>query len=406
MLLARGQVPIPFNLEAGDVAITPEGDIELHRDVPPGLPPVPQAARILLTLLGEAQALPVQLRLLVLQELSPAPACPTILEFSTELARFERPGRHAAIRDVYARFSQLPPREAELRVTPPREADLRIAAAPPAALTAWEPLPWWRRRLVHALAGAVALMVVAGLAAMWLRPQVARPAPGLPAEGGSVARGVEATGDSVSEAAAGSASTVARPAPGSPADRGPVARGVATAVDSVSGAAAGGARTVARWLGVGATDRPSAAPPSVAPATPAPAALETPPTRLTRSPKPVPPAPGGAPAGGAPGGRSPADPAPPDSTVYSPVDTEVAPPSLVRTRLPAAPSPGFRTGELPEVEVVVSPTGEVESVKLLGQSAGVNPAMMLSAIKNWRFHPATRDGQPVRYRLVMRLTNQ
>ena len=75
-------------------------------------------------------------------------------------------------------------------------------------------------------------------------------------------------------------------------------------------------------------------------------------------------------------------------------------------RLPSAPSPGFRTGEPPEVEVVVSPAGEVESVKLLGQPTGVSPAMMLSAIKNWRFHPATRDGQPVRYRLVMRLTNQ
>jgi hypothetical protein len=54
----------------------------------------------------------------------------------------------------------------------------------------------------------------------------------------------------------------------------------------------------------------------------------------------------------------------------------------------------------------VSPAGEVESVKLLTQSAGVGPAMMLSAIKNWRFHPATRDGQPVRYRMIIRLTNQ
>ena len=40
------------------------------------------------------------------------------------------------------------------------------------------------------------------------------------------------------------------------------------------------------------------------------------------------------------------------------------------------------------------------------QSAGVMPSMMLSAIKNWRFEPAKRGGQPVRYRLTMRLTNQ
>jgi hypothetical protein len=32
--------------------------------------------------------------------------------------------------------------------------------------------------------------------------------------------------------------------------------------------------------------------------------------------------------------------------------------------------------------------------------------MMLSAIKNWKFDPATRNGEAVRYRLRMRLTNQ
>jgi hypothetical protein len=102
----------------------------------------------------------------------------------------------------------------------------------------------------------------------------------------------------------------------------------------------------------------------------------------------------------------PADPALPDSKVDSAADAEVAPPALVRTRLPIEPSPGVRADELPEVEVVVSPAGEVESVKLLTPSAGVGAAMMLSAVKNWRFHPATRDGEPVRYRLLIRLTNR
>jgi outer membrane biosynthesis protein TonB len=61
---------------------------------------------------------------------------------------------------------------------------------------------------------------------------------------------------------------------------------------------------------------------------------------------------------------------------------------------------------LPEVELVVSPTGEVESVRLVTETAGVIPKMMLSAIKTWHFQPATRDGRPVRYRLRMHLTNQ
>jgi outer membrane biosynthesis protein TonB len=58
------------------------------------------------------------------------------------------------------------------------------------------------------------------------------------------------------------------------------------------------------------------------------------------------------------------------------------------------------------VELLVSPTGEVESVKLLTQPARVMSAMMLSAIKTWRFAPASHDGRPVRYRLLLRLTNE
>jgi hypothetical protein len=95
-----------------------------------------------------------------------------------------------------------------------------------------------------------------------------------------------------------------------------------------------------------------------------------------------------------------------DPTVYSAVDTEIAPPELVRPRIPKDPPPGVRSEHLPVAEVVVSETGEVESVKLVTQPVRVLAAMMLSAVKNWRFQPATRDGHPVRYRLRLRLTNQ
>jgi hypothetical protein len=95
-----------------------------------------------------------------------------------------------------------------------------------------------------------------------------------------------------------------------------------------------------------------------------------------------------------------------DPTVYSSADAEVVPPELVRTRLPRDPQPGVRSEDLSDVEVVVSATGGVESVKLVTQSVAVPATMMLSAVKNWRFHPATKDGHPVRYRLRLRLTNQ
>jgi hypothetical protein len=95
-----------------------------------------------------------------------------------------------------------------------------------------------------------------------------------------------------------------------------------------------------------------------------------------------------------------------DPTVYSAVDTEIVPPELVRPHVPKDPPPGVRSEDLPVAEVVVSATGEVESVKLVTQPVRVLAAMMLSAVKNWRFEPAMRDGRPVRYRMRLRLTNQ
>ena len=58
---------------------------------------------------------------------------------------------------------------------------------------------------------------------------------------------------------------------------------------------------------------------------------------------------------------------------------------------------------MPEVEILVSAAGEVETVKLLSPGVGPGSAMMLSAVKTWIFQPATRAGQPVRYRCRVRL---
>ena len=98
--------------------------------------------------------------------------------------------------------------------------------------------------------------------------------------------------------------------------------------------------------------------------------------------------------------------APPDTIVYTSEDAGVIAPRIDRSRLPANPPLGVSQDEIPQVEVVISATGEVESVKLITQPARVNAAMMLSAVKNWRFLPALREGQPVRYRMRLRLTNQ
>ena len=128
----EGEFPRPTrsrSLPRGKSNCSPKGRGMRRRRDSPGL---------LHALSEGAQGLPVQLRLLVLQELSPSPACATTLEFSTKLALYERPGRANLIRGVYERFQRLPPRDAES--TP---------ASQPAHAPAPQPEAWWRRRVVR-----------------------------------------------------------------------------------------------------------------------------------------------------------------------------------------------------------------------------------------------------------------
>jgi hypothetical protein len=54
------------------------------------------------------------------------------------------------------------------------------------------------------------------------------------------------------------------------------------------------------------------------------------------------------------------------------------------------------------IDLVITRSGKVESVKLRRAPTTISDSMLLamslSAAKTWRFDPATKDGQPVRYR--------
>jgi hypothetical protein len=50
---------------------------------------------------------------------------------------------------------------------------------------------------------------------------------------------------------------------------------------------------------------------------------------------------------------------------------------------------------------IVSATGEVEKVKLLSPHRSFHQAMILSAVKTWRFQPALMDGDAVIYRYLI-----
>jgi len=85
-----------------------------------------------------------------------------------------------------------------------------------------------------------------------------------------------------------------------------------------------------------------------------------------------------------------------DYTVYSSADADVVPPT------PPVAS-GIRPWRLkagPAVEVTVASDGTVEKVRVLG-STRMSDAMVLSHVKAWKFVPALRAGDPVRYRMLL-----
>jgi hypothetical protein len=351
-LLASGPSGRPSVPELRDIVITQDGTIDVLREGSGREPAVARAARFLLALAGDSQALPVPLRLIALQEVSPSPSCGTLAELSTRLAAFERPGRQSTIRGVYERFRALPALEGP-------QASASPAAGPRAGSAA--KVRRWRR--ISAAATAASVLLAAVAAGAWLWPRMASPPEGL--SGSRVGQMVRDAGSAV--AAAGQTATVK-------------------------------VRRFARRMGVNVPDRPAAQRTAV----PAPVAVpEAAPVRRARARPTAPAAP--PPATAAPVASAPV---PPDATIYTAADRDVTPPKALRSRLPAEPEAGVRAEDLPEVEIVVSPGGDVESVRLVTPHAGVRSAMMLSAIKSWRFDPAIRNAQPVRYRLLLRLTNQ
>ena len=87
--------------------------------------------------------------------------------------------------------------------------------------------------------------------------------------------------------------------------------------------------------------------------------------------------------------------------IYSSSDADVRPPVL---RFPQAPPPPMvdrRSEALNRMELVISPSGTVEHVRLVAGPSRMTDMMLLSGAKMWRFEPALKDGEPVRYRMIV-----
>jgi hypothetical protein len=84
--------------------------------------------------------------------------------------------------------------------------------------------------------------------------------------------------------------------------------------------------------------------------------------------------------------------------IFSATTDGVSAPVALRPQLPRELPPTVKRTDLRLIELVISPVGAVESVKLLGAPRNVHDSMLLSAVKAWEFVPAVKDGVPVRYR--------
>ena len=90
--------------------------------------------------------------------------------------------------------------------------------------------------------------------------------------------------------------------------------------------------------------------------------------------------------------------------IYSPDDTDVSPPVAIRSPgLAADQALGDHHPSL--IEILVSETGGVEFAKERQRPATLGAALQsataLSVVKTWRFSPARRNGEPVKYRTTV-----
>ena len=91
-------------------------------------------------------------------------------------------------------------------------------------------------------------------------------------------------------------------------------------------------------------------------------------------------------------------PPPPRPVFFSGDDSDVEPPVLVYPQLPRPEDATVSPGQS-HFEILVNEVGTVERVRLMAPQARFQDRMMVSAAKAWRFKPATRDGEAVRYLL-------
>ncbi|MQA28831.1 MAG: hypothetical protein GEU82_03185 [Luteitalea sp.] len=336
--------------------------------------PVRRLGQLLQAVLTDGDV-PVQLRLIVSQATAPIPFYSSLAEFDQALAYFERPDRTGLLRALFVRAEAAGP----VTVGDVALTLDRIAPLPEAKPTGPRAGPSRKnsRRVITAAAAFVALLAVSGAAARYLRSA------GMPAEGQTFARASVATADAVGAVVLAGASAVSNS----------VGLGRIVAKDEADAAAVPAASSLASdYRKKGGAQAAVRAKPAGA------RAVESLPPRTMMAYE--------VPDGRASMTRALVRPAETieafavasiDPVVYAPGADGVSPPVALRRQLPPLP-PAVAPADLVQIELLIAQDGSVESARLLSPRGHVLGGMFLSAVKVWKFLPATRDGVPVRNR--------
>jgi hypothetical protein len=87
----------------------------------------------------------------------------------------------------------------------------------------------------------------------------------------------------------------------------------------------------------------------------------------------------------------------PDQRIYSRIDAGVTEPVPMQKFLPREAPAGTAPGDLSVLELIIDSRGFVESVRLQDPQNRYRDRWWLNAAKTWRFQPALKDGQPVKF---------
>jgi TonB family protein len=92
----------------------------------------------------------------------------------------------------------------------------------------------------------------------------------------------------------------------------------------------------------------------------------------------------------------PAPPAPRVEKIYTAADPNVVPPVTINQRIPAFPE-RVRVPRTGIVEVLIDPTGAVETATIVEPLTPQIDRLTLAATRNWQYQPATVNGVPVKF---------